>query len=114
MEPQKASGWTQSAWQRMWSRFTSREVARLRERIRELEAVEAVRKHLELRANRYHLSKPVRGRHQGPYCTTCFDEDGILVTLHYRAGVVSRAQGDTNERWECGRCVNKRAQKAQR
>ena len=46
----------------------------LRERLR-------IRRAVEYRDGFYYLKKPKAGESQGPFCTTCFEEDHLLITL---------------------------------
>lgn len=40
-----------------------------------------LREKLNLKESLYYLSEPIKGRPSGPYCTRCFDVDGMLVLV---------------------------------
>jgi len=80
------------------------EMAKLREenlhlqgKINEMEKKTDIRSKLVLRNSAYYLTEPVQGYSQGPFCMTCMDEDGLLMSVWNKNGFR-----------HCGRCINKR------
>ena len=69
-----------------------------------------LRSKMEKRDNFYYLREPVEGYGEGPFCPTCFDRDGCLVSMMTKGRSVSLTTGKvtTGTRWFCGHCDNKR------
>ena len=57
------------------------ELGELKSEVQRLNDIGELRNNIELRDDGlYYLRASVEGRHDGPYCTRCFDRDGCLVT----------------------------------
>lgn len=57
------------------------ELGELKSEIERLDDIGELRNNIELRDDGlYYFRESVEGRHDGPYCTRCFDRDGCLVT----------------------------------
>lgn len=79
------------------------ENANLREQISSLIKADKIRSLLIIRDNVYWAEKTeIEGYGKGPWCSSCFDEKEILVSLHHK---MSMAIGDhVSYKWECPSC----------
>ncbi len=57
------------------------ENTKLREEVEQLRRQADIRSKVEIKDGMYHLTEPISGYSQGPFCTRCLDSDGKLVTL---------------------------------
>jgi regulator of replication initiation timing len=73
----------------------------LRAQVAELTQRLDVRQKLERRGNVYHLKDPPTGYSEGPYCMTCFDDDGKLISVHVYGG----SRGSV---MRCMRCLGRK------
>lgn len=53
----------------------------LRGELARLQTSANLRAQLQLRRGMYFLTEPPVGFHEGPYCTTCFDDSGKLISV---------------------------------
>ncbi len=75
----------------------------LRGKVSELNQVRNYRAQLTLRENVYFPKyDEIEGYGEGPWCTKCFDEGKVLVSLHHK--VASSYGGYTYYKWECPSC----------
>lgn len=79
----------------------------LREQIRESERKRDFRSQLRLEKNVYiPVAKEIEGYGTGPWCSKCFDTQGILISLHHKVGfawAIGDASGASYE-WRCPNC----------
>jgi len=79
-----------------------------RQRIEDLQRVSDIRSKVERRGNFYYLTEPIPGYGEGPFCLTCLDVEGKLVSMHSGTQKARRA-GTLREEtyWRCGNCQRK-------
>lgn len=86
----------------------------LRRSMDELRQKVDIRSKVEFRDGLYYLAQPIHGYGEGPFGPTCFDEDGLLISLTKRFrtsyGIDLRSKVRRHAGWQCGRCANKRRQ----
>ncbi len=58
----------------------------LKEQVRELKQRQDIEDQLTKEGNHYYHKHPTKGR-MGPYCSTCWDADGKLISLQQRGGI---------------------------
>lgn len=80
------------------------ENAQLRGKLSELRKRLNVRRTVKYRNGLYYLKKPKPGLSKGPFCTVCFEEDGLLITLKptHRVRLSDRTTHFSG--WRCSRC----------
>ncbi|MBN2582536.1 MAG: hypothetical protein JXL80_05665 [Planctomycetes bacterium] len=85
----------------------------LRSRVDDLARKADIRSKVESRDGLYYLTQRIEGYGKGPFCPTCLDQDGQLISLQkvFRNSW-SSSQGATKAHagWRCGRCGNKCSQ----
>jgi len=80
----------------------------LREKVDELEHKVDVRSKVELRDGFYYLTQSIQGYSEDPFCATCLDTEGILVTLRRTYTQNFRTKQVTPSGWRCSHCAHKR------
>ena len=82
-------------------------LAEARNEVRYLKERLKMRGKVEFRDGFYHLRKPVRGFSEGPFCATCFEEDGLLITVrNIRRERLSDGTSETVGA-RCPRCIRR-------
>ena len=56
-------------------------IAHLESELKDARKMPDLRDKLHLKHGVYYLTEPVPGHHEGPYCPTCLDAKGTLVTI---------------------------------
>jgi len=87
--------------------------AELRESIGEMKRQADIRSKVQFRNGMYYLTEELPGYGEGPFCPTCYDSDGKLITLlgpgRQRGGwgETGAFEAPDGSCWTCRRCAKK-------
>jgi len=90
----------------------SEENLELRRQVDELTQKADIRSKVEFRNGMYYPTEPIQGYGEGPFCSLCLEEDGLLISLHMTSKRVASLRTGTVRQvpagWRCPRCAKKR------